>query len=138
MSGYKINLKNESESLEAQRLFKKLGYELAWDRNKMDYEPNHIFAKNGVLTWLHNDPILYKDHENTEITLDKLKDMTLVEQSKQYMTKDCIDGDLAATEYINGKNVQWMLSNGHWIDVNDDTTIGLFKNDGAYAFRVKK
>lgn len=81
MDNYKINAKDAVESLEIQGLFEQLGYMRAWDKNKVCFEPNHIFAKDGVLTWLHNDPILFEKHVGKELTLPQLRDLVVLKRN---------------------------------------------------------
>lgn len=73
VKGYKFNAKNDEEALEAIQYFKNLGYKLAFDLKKIGYVPHHLFAGKSVITWLHNDPILYKNHDFKEISLAELK-----------------------------------------------------------------
>ena len=203
MDNYKINAKDAVESLEIQGLFEQLGYMRAWDKNKVCFEPNHIFAKDGVLTWLHNDPILFEKHVGKELTLPQLRDLVvlkrndvkdanhhaerggeyfitsdgdiyfwmgkwvkstlgsaesltatetsqpqdlalisgaeaeLVAQAKKHIDEDHITRFEAATAFLCGEKVQFMLANGDFIDINSDTTLGIFEEDGGYSFRLK-
>lgn len=81
MNNYKIRVNNEAESREAQELFSQLGFERAWDKEKLGFEPNHIFSKDGVLTWLHHDRILFEEHENEELTLPQLRDLAVLHRN---------------------------------------------------------
>ncbi|MED6004906.1 MULTISPECIES: hypothetical protein [Enterobacteriaceae] len=61
----------------------------------------------------------------------------LVEQAKKFITPDHLDRFQAAQAYLEGKAVQFMLSNGDFIDITDNSTVGIFGPDGGYSFRLK-
>ena len=74
MQNFKLTVTNDTESLEAQALFQKLGFIQNWNAKKDGFdEPNHIFAGKGAITWLHNDRIAFENHPFEEITLQQLR-----------------------------------------------------------------
>ena len=76
MQNFKLTVINDTESLEAQALFQKLGFIQGWNAKKDEFdEPNHIFAGKGAITWLHNDRIAFENHPFEEITLQQLRKM---------------------------------------------------------------
>jgi len=83
MENLKIQVNGEGESIEAQELFIQLGYKRAqaWNKRTVEFEPNQIFAKGGILTWMHNDRILFEKHENKEITLQELRDKVILHRN---------------------------------------------------------
>ncbi|MFW2562438.1 hypothetical protein [Acinetobacter baumannii] len=145
MDNYKIKVKDEAESKEAQELFFKLGYE--WRDSKRDItnlDVVFIYAKDGVLTAGFNDHN-FAEAGHKELTLPQLRDLVvlkgkdaeLVEQSKKFITPDHLDRFQAAKAHLEGKAVQFMLSNGVFYDITDDSTVGIFSPEGGYLFRLK-
>ncbi|HEI8439834.1 TPA: hypothetical protein SLF30_000494 [Acinetobacter baumannii] len=111
MDNYKINAKDAVESLEIQGLFEQLGYMRAWDKNKVCFEPNHIFAKDGVLTWLHNDPILFEKHVGKELTLPQLRDLVVLKRND---VKDATHVDPGGTKHVE--------IDGRWYWFHEEST----------------
>lgn len=133
MNNYKIRVNNEAESKEAQELFSQLGFERAWDKEKLGFEPNHIFSKDGVLTWLHHDRILFEEHENEELTLPQLRD--LVAQSK-YKVREYLDPErgymyIKLDEHEFKEN---MLGNEKWIEIPESAVMALKHHDSEDIF----
>ncbi|MBF6937053.1 hypothetical protein [Acinetobacter baumannii] len=141
MDNYKIKVKDEAESKEAQELFFKLGL------TKEDFDdykfPYYVASYNDGA---FSNYILGSDTSGwEELTLPQLRDLVvlngkdaeLVEQAKRFITPDHLDRFQAAKAHLEGKAVQFMLSNGAFFDITDDSTVGIFATDGGYSFRLK-
>lgn len=81
MDNYKIKVKDEAESKEAQELFFDLGYE--WRDSKRDItnlDATHIYADDGVLTFGFND-FNFRGSDNEELTLPQLRDLVVLKRN---------------------------------------------------------
>lgn len=140
MDNYKIKVKNEAESKEAQELFFKLGYE--WNGTGKQY----FYVTSGQIL-AYSTGVLFQigDESGQELTLAQLRDLVvlkgkdaeLVEQAKKFITSDHLNRFEAAEAHLEGHSVQFMLANGDFIDITSDTTLGVFEKGGGYSFRIK-
>lgn len=64
-------------------------------------------------------------------------DAKLVENSKKFITADHLNRFQAAQAHLQGEPVQFMTANGDFIDITDNSTLGIFATDGGYSFRLK-
>ncbi|MEN9042367.1 hypothetical protein [Acinetobacter baumannii] len=90
MDNYKIKVKDEAESKEAQELFFDLGYE--WRDSKRDItnlDATHIYADDGVLTFGFND-FNFRGSDNEELTLPQLRDLVVLKRN-DINDANCID-----------------------------------------------
>ncbi|MRA12801.1 hypothetical protein F4T81_19945 [Acinetobacter nosocomialis] len=90
MDNYKIKVKDEAESKEAQELFFDLGYE--WKDSKRDItnlDATHIYADDGVLTFGFND-FNFRGSDNEELTLPQLRDLVVLKRN-DINDANCID-----------------------------------------------
>ncbi|MEX0358790.1 hypothetical protein AB3Q14_16685 [Acinetobacter baumannii] len=81
MDNYKIKVKDEAESKEAQELFFDLGYE--WRDSKRvitNLDATHIYADDGVLTFGFND-FNFRGSDNEELTLPQLRDLVVLKRN---------------------------------------------------------
>lgn len=81
MDNYKIKVKDEAESKEAQELFFDLGYE--WRGSKRDItnlDATHIYADDGFLTFGFND-FNFRGSDNEELTLPQLRDLVVLKRN---------------------------------------------------------
>ncbi|EPQ0106604.1 hypothetical protein OKB31_000218 [Acinetobacter baumannii] len=81
MDNYKIKVKDEAESKEAQELFFELGYE--WrdsKRNITNLDVVFIYAKDGVLTAGFNDHN-FAEAGHKELTLPQLRDLVVLKRN---------------------------------------------------------
>ncbi|WP_269526214.1 hypothetical protein [Acinetobacter baumannii] len=81
MDNYKIKVKDEAESKEAQELFFELGYE--WRDSKRDItnlDVVFIYAKDGVLTAGFNDHN-FAEAGHKELTLPQLRDLVVLKRN---------------------------------------------------------
>lgn len=81
MDNYKIKVKDEAESKEAQELFFELGYE--WRDSKRDFtnlDVVFIYAKDGVLTAGFNDHN-FAEAGHKELTLPQLRDLVVLKRN---------------------------------------------------------
>lgn len=81
MDNYKIKVKDEAESKEAQELFFELGF--AWLCSKKDITNLNIvfiYAKDGVLTAGLNDHN-FAEAEHKELTLPQLRDLVMLKRN---------------------------------------------------------
>ncbi|SSV66046.1 hypothetical protein [Acinetobacter nosocomialis] len=81
MDNYKIKVKDEAESKEAQELFFELGYE--WRDSKKDItnlDVVFIYAKDGVLTAGFNDHN-FAEAGHKELTLPQLRDLVVLKRN---------------------------------------------------------
>ncbi len=139
MDNYKIKVKDEAESKEAQELFFELGYIVV---NHVDNEKGFIVVSKEAGSPFNFG---YWCSVDKELTLPQLRDLVvlngkdaeLVEQAKRFITPDHLDRFQAAKAHLEGKAVQFMLSNGAFFDITDDSTVGIFATDGGYSFRLK-
>lgn len=60
-----------------------------------------------------------------------------VENSKKFITADHLNRFQAAQAHLQGEPVQFMTANGDFIDITDNSTLGIFATDGGYSFRLK-
>lgn len=116
MQAYKFNATNDDEALEAIRHFKLLGFIQVFDISKIGYVPHHIFAGNGVITWLHNDHILFKNNENKEVTLLQLEGIIVlhrndVNDATHYQTI-CPNSKF----YLTSDRDVYMMSDSKWVE----------------------
>ncbi|WP_334412854.1 hypothetical protein [Acinetobacter pittii] len=82
MDNYKIKVKDEAESKEAQELFFELGYE--WRDSKRDItnlDVVFIYAKDGVLTAGFNDHN-FAEAGHKELTLPQLRDLVVLKRNR--------------------------------------------------------
>lgn len=133
MDNYKINAKDAVESLEIQGLFEQLGYMRAWDKNKVCFEPNHIFAKDGVLTWLHNDPILFEKHVGKELTLPQLRDLVVLKRND---VKDATH-QMADGEKFVKLSDGWRYWTNDGLDANGEYSFAWQKNGNTDEYLAK-
>ncbi|HCJ0348614.1 TPA: hypothetical protein NQH15_000310 [Acinetobacter baumannii] len=80
MDNYKIKVKDEAESKEAQELFFQLGCE--WRDSKKDIsnlDAVYIYADDGVLTFGFND-FNFRGSANKELTLPQLRDLVVLKR----------------------------------------------------------
>ncbi|PRO25688.1 hypothetical protein B9W69_21350, partial [Acinetobacter baumannii] len=90
MDNYKIKVKDEAGSKEAQELFFDLGYE--WRDSKRDItnlDATHIYADDGVLTFGFND-FNFRGSDNEELTLPQLRDLVVLKRN-DINDANCID-----------------------------------------------
>lgn len=143
MDNYKIKVKDEAESKEAQELFFELGYSWLGCGKYYNRIGNYTF-----ITAYPDEMLLrmgWGGDTDKELTLPQLRDLVvlkgkdaeLVEQSKKFITPDHLDRFQAAKAHLEGKAVQFMLSNGAFYDITDDSTVGIFSPEGGYSFRLK-
>lgn len=146
MDNYKIKVKDEQDFKEVVSLVTTLGYGINFSYSNTSCEVvKGLFLKsNGLVEWTHRDT--YFDlNDSKELTLPQLRDLVvlkgkdaeLVEQAKRFITPDHLDRFQAAKAHLEGKPVQFMLSNGAFFDITDDSTVAIFANDGGYSFRLK-
>ncbi len=145
MDNYKIKVKDEAESKEAQELFEQLGFKWVGDYPENGDWYSHLYAENSTCCYL--SPYVWGGLGDRfkELTLPQLRDLVvlngkdaeLVEQAKRFITPDHLDRFQAAKAHLEGKAVQFMLSNGAFFDITDDSTVGIFATDGGYSFRLK-
>ncbi len=86
---------------------------------------------NGFIVWERNKQI------EKDPALISGAEAELVAQAKKHIDEDHITRFEAATAFLCGEKVQFMLANGDFIDINSDTTLGIFEEDGGYSFRLK-
>ncbi len=143
MDNYKIKVNDEAESKEAQELFFELGYSWLCCGKYYNRIGNYTF-----ITAYPDEMLLrmgWGRDTDKELTLPQLRDLVvlngkdaeLVEQAKRFITPDHLDRFQAAKAHLEGKAVQFMLSNGAFFDITDDSTVGIFATDGGYSFRLK-
>ncbi|PPC08173.1 hypothetical protein SOI76_05100 [Acinetobacter pittii] len=149
MDNYKIKVKDEAESKEAQELFFELGYE--WRAGG-----KHYFKVGSGQILAYSTGFLFQigDESGQELTLSELRvlalanqpkdpalisgaEAELVAQAKKFITSDHLNRFEAAEAHLEGHPVQFMLANGDFIDITSDTTLGIFEKDGGYSFRLK-
>ena len=99
MDNYKIKVKDEAESKEAQELFFDLGYE--WRDSKRDItnlDATHIYADDGVLTFGFND-FNFRGSDNEELTLPQLRDLVVLKRNdvKDATHRDKLDESIYLT-----------------------------------------
>ncbi|MFP0820263.1 hypothetical protein ACLDZE_07145 [Acinetobacter baumannii] len=81
MDNYKIKVKDEAESKEAQELFFDLGYELRDSKRDItNLDATHIYADDGVLTFGFND-FNFRGSDNEELTLPQLRDLVVLKRN---------------------------------------------------------
>ncbi len=141
MDNYKILYKGDDDMEVKLELLNQLGFQ------------NIGMSDEGSKEWLftYDNSDFYqaiKDEnfaEIKELTLPQLRDLVvlkgkdaeLVEQAKRFITPDHLDRFQAAQAHLEGKAVQFMLSNGAFFDITDDSTVGIFGPEGGYSFRLK-
>ncbi|MCT9171053.1 hypothetical protein KTH23_08260 [Acinetobacter baumannii] len=99
MDNYKIKVKDEAESKEAQELFFELGYE--WRDSKRDItnlDVVFIYAKDGVLTAGFNDHN-FAEAGHKELTLPQLRDLVVLKRNdvKDATHRDKLDESIYLT-----------------------------------------
>lgn len=109
MDNYKIKVKDEAESKEAQELFVQLGYKL--------FETNRI----GIVA-TEDDGTIYPDvignwdvYKGQELTLPQLRDLVVLKRND---VKDAThtDGDRKAFRDSDGKYHYWCFDKNEWFD----------------------
>ncbi|WP_447294014.1 hypothetical protein, partial [Acinetobacter baumannii] len=120
MDNYKIKVKDEAESKEAQELFFDLGYE--WRDSKRDItnlDATHIYADDGVLTFGFND-FNFRGSDNEELTLPQLRDLVVLKRND---VKDATHEDQYGDKwlYLDERhyvylNYQWSLPTGEFLE----------------------
>ncbi|EXR21482.1 hypothetical protein [Acinetobacter baumannii] len=136
MDNYKIKVKDEAESKEAQELFFALRAKRADGTTNVWLSPTvyGLLVWDGLLNYVFADSG-FNDSNAKELTLPQLRD--LVAQAKKFITSDHLNRFEAAEAHLEGHPVQFMLANGDFIDITSDTTLGIFEKDGGYSFRIK-
>ncbi|MCM1957898.1 hypothetical protein NCZ17_00745 [Acinetobacter modestus] len=149
MNNYKIKVNNEAESKEAQELFFELGAKCSSVEN--NHESIQMWSDGIITSHSKHDEVNYNFKE---LTLPQLRDIVskskneqgliswagdaeLVERSKKFITPDHLNRFQAAQAHLEGNEVQFMTANGDFIDITDNSTVGIFATDGGYSFRLK-
>ncbi|HHX4831962.1 TPA: hypothetical protein ACVB6Z_000395 [Acinetobacter baumannii] len=114
MDNYKIKVKDEAESKEAQELFFELGYE--WRDSKRDItnlDVVFIYAKDGVLTAGFNDHN-FAEAGHKELTLPQLRDLVVLKRND---VKDATHTHMGDAIYrsINGFFYVFRENLGRWV-----------------------
>lgn len=114
MDNYKIKVKDEAESKEAQELFFELGCE--WRDSKKDIvnlDATYIYADDGVLTFGFND-FNFRGSDNEELTLPQLRDLVVLKRN-DVKDANVEDGTgfplyLSSTNELYVNDCEWKLS----------------------------
>ncbi|MGN7600018.1 hypothetical protein ACTJL0_04755 [Acinetobacter baumannii] len=113
MDNYKIKVKDEAESKEAQELFFELGYE--WRDSKRDItnlDATHIYADDGVLTFGFND-FNFRGSDNEELTLPQLRDLVVLKRN-DINDATHTDGDRKGFLSSEGVEYFWNAFDSKW------------------------
>lgn len=133
MNNYKIKVKNEAESKEAQDLFEQLGFTWAGDYPENGDWYSHLYAEKSTCCHL---PIYVWNglgDKFQELTLPQLRD--LVAQSKN--EQGLISGADALRALADGKEVEYFDKlNMEWDADTSILPINVFTN-GSIKFRLK-
>lgn len=111
MDNYKIKVKDEAESKEAQELFFDLGYE--WRDSKRDItnlDATHIYADDGFLTFGFND-FNFRGSDNEELTLPQLRDLVVLKRND---VNDATHVDPGGTKHVE--------IDGRWYWFHEEST----------------
>ena len=136
MDNYKIEVKDEAESKEAQELFFQLGY--VWADTKcqtpMKFTTSCIYSgfEDGELCRDYYD----ENPNHQQITLPQLRD--LVAQSK-LKAQGLISGAEAMIAALDDQEVEyrWVDGNCNWRPFNDEDWSVEDLKSGTYSFRLK-
>lgn len=114
------------EGLEAQALFRKLGYRLTWNQHKLNFVPYQLLAfRDGFVNIWNDEPILFEQHPNKPINLIQLRDLTVLHSNSKMDANYIYRGTLVykpemlATEYSFFINEKWQYQpdpNFDWCD----------------------
>lgn len=136
MDNYKIKVKDEAESKEAQELFFELGFQWHKEDKGVFWETTtgFIFANDG--TKLLFGGVFGDADTYTPITLPQLRD--LVAQSK-LKDQGLISGAEALRALADGKSIEWQDDNGIWWPLGVGWTWNQIVNslNGIQALRLK-
>lgn len=115
MDNYKIKVKDEAESKEAQELFFELGFQHRWDGAVLKESwstARLVYAENGIL-WSGNCSDDFHECEFQELTLPQLRDLVVLKRND---VKDATHNNFRTnTPYLKqGENEYYML-NGEWV-----------------------
>ena len=103
-----------------------------WTDDGLDKNGEYSFA------WqLNGNSDDYLEKHLKPIKQCKAVDAELVERSKKFITSDHLNRFQAAQAHLEGRAVQFMTANGDFIDITDNSTVGIFAADGGYSFRIK-
>lgn len=149
MDNYKIRVNNEAESREAQELFFELGYEWISSKKCITKDKEIYADEDGDLSSTGTSRYKFEtisppqlrdlvaQSKSNEQGLISGADAKLVENSKKFITADHLNRFQAAQAHLQGEPVQFMTANGDFIDITDNSTLGIFATDGGYSFRLK-
>lgn len=122
MDNYKIKVKDEAESKEAQELFFELGFQHRWDGAVLKESwstARLIYAENGIL-WAGNCSDDFHECEFQELTLPQLRDLVVLKRND---VKDATHEDQYGDKwlYLDERhyvylNYQWGLPTGEFLE----------------------
>lgn len=132
MDNYKIKVKDEAESKEAQELFEQLGFKWAGDYPVNGDWYSHLYAENSNCCYL--SPYVWGGLG------DRFKELTIVElrviaKAKQNQDPALISGAEALRALADGKEVEANNNDfGYWIDARNLSVKDFF--DDIHIFRL--
>lgn len=130
MDNYKIKVKDEAESKEAQELFFELGYE--WNGTGKQY----FYVTSGQIL-AYSTGVLFQigDESGQELTLSELRALALANQPQDPALISSAD---ALRALADGKSVEWEDENGAWWSVGAAWTWNQILNmSGIKSLRLK-
>lgn len=130
LGNYKIKVKTEAESREAQELFFELGYYWRTGLGVKNLDAKFLFVKNNkIMMGFCSDNFSNSDY--CELTITQLRDLVAQSKNKQCL----ISGADALRALADGKEVECSYV-GDWLIIDLKTELGIFHRTDV-TFRLK-
>ncbi|MDC5072884.1 hypothetical protein NRA08_17550 [Acinetobacter baumannii] len=138
MDNYKIKVKDEAESKEAQELFFELGAKRPDGTTNLYHSPSvfGLLVVEGLLNYVFAD-VVFRDSGAKELTLPQLRDLVAQSQLKDQgliSGADLLSANEAFEAWQNGFDVEFIYNNEATL-IDADTPLDVFKT--SHGFRLK-